>query len=595
MNRLTQWIGKTATERKPGHTPYSSLFDGKMLRYFFQRCRLLFVVIFLQVIFHALRYAFIAWKFPIFDFSLYFAYTQLLMFAEAFWWGYLDERRDPTENLHANLRYEVQILIRVFLVAIAALVFWQVHEIHDLHRIYSIFNLLFAVELVRVISNSFYMTAQAPLQARLKIPFPIPYLIVVESVSLIVLAGLFPVVGPWSIPISMIVQLVLRDIIRWWRLLNFYRQLKVPLHFVGKPQAKLRVGKTKPRLLHGLGSMLIRFDHLILILSFLELFKDGENQREVFLLQILSPLFKLSGDWARVLFFDLRRNAGMFQKWALLRMLKSAHGMGLLLGVILGAIGIHFLPEALPLILALTLARSWMSIELFVLYLMNDFLTLFTGALPVLVFFVCGPKWGILAMLLWSAYAWVKVKRGYHQEVELAYERIRNSQAVYSVSVRAGIRTHDWIRAWNEVYPDSRFAEAKWVANRRVLLFVKEKTDDAVLLRQLMRDFPGSINELKRLDRSEKSELPEIDYAWWVGNSAPKEVRAIEISEKKLLLLQAFESALLNHPIKSSFRSRFRAFGVMEGSIDRFRIGLKIKGKQGAELNMLPTVLAPRT
>jgi len=311
MNKLERWFQDEGENFERLVFLEDALLFGRFWAYVWYRLKYLFLRSFLYTAVHLVEFYFLSTLLSDRSVSALFLVISATFVLSGAYWGALEPFRGRVRELHferATLELRQYIysalsfarksclvtLIAAFLVTgcLAALgILGAPHEIAIL--------LLF---LSRLVVELYVRTFHSAVYAVRRVYRPTLAIFGVDLITLLGVAVLYPPLGVWSLVVVGFIGLIARA----WLTLFFSKETMMLLGWLPLPAAKERFTLSSKELLAGLSYAVLQLDGLAVILAGAVLHTRVEPSLIVIFF-LLSPLLRLSHDWAQLFYFDFKR------------------------------------------------------------------------------------------------------------------------------------------------------------------------------------------------------------------------------------------------------------------------------------------------
>jgi hypothetical protein len=341
MNELSRWLQHQSERDARTPSLEEALLGNRFGRYAAYRLRYFVVRYCATAAIHAAIVLLLYRTFVHRGFSSILVVYAATGVGESFWWGALEAMRGRIRLLHrrgkphlipAEIGRWLSLSIQLAVVISAATAGWCAWQLangrFDPSQAYiSVILLGLAVELVaRCYHSGIY--------ALRRVYRPIGALVAIELVSLAGILGLRPWLGSWGFPAAALLSVLTVTVVATYYARRSYTLLRLA------PETRLSVRKLRlpPRaaagelLGGGLSYALMSLDALLVLVLFGT--RPGNARTSLFLLFfIISPTVRAGFDWARLLYFDLKRLEIRLFRNLRRRFQRAALKLALLLGV----------------------------------------------------------------------------------------------------------------------------------------------------------------------------------------------------------------------------------------------------------------------
>lgn len=316
MDEVTRWLRRQSEREARTPSLEESLLGNRFWRYVVYRLRYFLVRYCATAAVHAAIVLLLYRTFSHRGFSAILAVWAGASFAESFWWGALEAMRGRIRLLHragkphlvpGEIARWLSLSVQLALVTVAGVAAWWVWLLVaggglDPARAY-VTVLLFALA-IQLVTRCYH----SGIYALRRIYRPLRAIVAVELVSLAGILGLRPWLGPWGFPTAGLISTLTVSAVSLYYTRRSYRLLRLA------PETRLTVRRLQlPRrgaaaelLGGGLSFALMSLDALLVLILFGT--RPAAGRSSLFLLFfIVSPTIRAGFDWARLLYFDLKR------------------------------------------------------------------------------------------------------------------------------------------------------------------------------------------------------------------------------------------------------------------------------------------------
>jgi hypothetical protein len=315
MNELNAWIAKQARREQSVVRLEDALVANRFARYFFYRLRFLFARTAISTVIHAAKIVLLLGAFPRSEFLAIVIVQGSAALATDFWWGALEQMRTEVRLLQRRAsRHIIPREIGRWLTLATRLAFavGLVAVLYAIAR--ALTGRLGAVDalvVALVIGASLDLVARtyhSGAYALRRVYRPLPSLLALDVVSVGVLLGLWPFVGIWAFPIAELLSVVVVAAISIRYTSRTYRTLALPtlVNLLRLRLAPPRARALRAAIAPGVSYALVGLEALIVIAG-IATARTAEGATLVVLLAALAPVSRASFEWARLLYFDLKR------------------------------------------------------------------------------------------------------------------------------------------------------------------------------------------------------------------------------------------------------------------------------------------------
>jgi len=315
MRELVAWIDRQARREASVVRLEDALLANRFAQYFFYRLRFLVARSAISTVIHAAKVVLLLGVFPRSEFLLVVILQGSVALATDFWWGALEQMRADIRTLQRRqarhvipreisrwLTLSTRLAVGVGSVAI----FYAVSR--ALGGGLGAVDALAAALLLGAALNLVARTYHSGAYALRRVYRPLPSLLALDFVSVGVLLALWPFVGIWAFPIAELLSILVVVAIEIAYTSRTYRTLAMPtlrpLVAMRMPIPRLRSvrGSIGP----GLSYALVGLEALVVIAGIASA-TTAAGASLVVLLAALAPVTRASFEWARLLYFDLKR------------------------------------------------------------------------------------------------------------------------------------------------------------------------------------------------------------------------------------------------------------------------------------------------
>jgi len=315
MRDLVAWIDRQARRESSVVRLEDALLANRFAQYFFYRLRFLVARSAISTVVHAAKVVLLLGVFPRSEFLLVVILQGSVALATDFWWGALEQMRADIRTLQRRQARHViprEIGRWLTLSTRLAVGVGSVAIIYAVSRALGgglgAVDALAAALLLGAALNLVARTYHSGAYALRRVYRPLPSLLALDVVSVGVLLALWPFVGIWAFPIAELLSILVVVAIEITYTSRTYRTLAmptlVPLVAMRMPIPRLRSlrGAIGP----GLSYALVGLEALVVIAGIASA-TTAAGASLVVLLAALAPVTRASFEWARLLYFDLKR------------------------------------------------------------------------------------------------------------------------------------------------------------------------------------------------------------------------------------------------------------------------------------------------
>ena len=315
MKELGTWIDGQARREAGVVRLEDALLANRFASYFFYRLRYLLARTAISTVIHAFKIILLLGVFPRSEFILIVIVQGSVALLADFWWGALEELRTQIRTLQRRQsRHRIAPEIGRWLtlssrsavvIAVAAFVYGLVRLVTGAFG--PVDGIVFAL-LIGAALGLVAQTYHSGAYAFRRVYRPLPSLLALDFVSVGLLLGLYPFIGIWAFPVAELTSVLVVVAISLWYTTRTYRTLALPTL-----APLLRLNMPIPRWRHlrsasvpGISYALVGLEALVVIAG-IATATTAAGATLVVLLAALAPLTRASFEWARLLYFDLKR------------------------------------------------------------------------------------------------------------------------------------------------------------------------------------------------------------------------------------------------------------------------------------------------
>ncbi|MEO6350271.1 MAG: hypothetical protein ABIP53_06435 [Candidatus Limnocylindrales bacterium] len=315
MNQLNDWIARQASRERSLVRLEDALLANRFGRYFFHRLRFLFARSAISTVIHAAKVVLLLGSFPRSEFLVIVVMQGSVALAGDFWWGALEYLRSQIRDLQRRgarhvipreiarwLTLGLRVAVGVILVVGAFVVDrLLVGRLGPVDALVAALVMGAALDLV---ARAYHSGAYA----LRRVYRPLPSLLALDVVSVGGLLALWPFIGIWAFPVAELASVLVVISISIHYTSRTYRTLALPTLV-----PLLRSGATPPRrramrasLAPGVSYAVVGLEALIVVAG-IATAQTAAGATLVVLLAAIAPVSRASFEWARLLYFDLKR------------------------------------------------------------------------------------------------------------------------------------------------------------------------------------------------------------------------------------------------------------------------------------------------
>ncbi len=315
MKALASWIDRQARREASVVRLEDALLANHFASYFFYRLRFLVARTAISTVIHAAKVVLLLGVFPRSEFLLIVILQASVALATDLWWGALEQMRSEIRTLQRRqarhvipreiarwLTLSTRVAVGVGAVAVLYAVSRAVGG--GLGPVDALAVALLIGASLNLVARTYHSGAYA----LRRVYRPLPSLLALDFVSVGVLLALWPFVGIWAFPISELLAILVVVSIEISYTSRTYRTLAiptlVPLVRMGMPVPRLRA--LRQAVGPGVSYALVGLEALVVIAG-IATATTAAGATLVVLLASLAPVTRASFEWARLLYFDLKR------------------------------------------------------------------------------------------------------------------------------------------------------------------------------------------------------------------------------------------------------------------------------------------------
>jgi hypothetical protein len=289
----------------------SNRFGG----YFFYRLRFLLSRTAISTVVHAAKVVLLLGVFPRSEFLVIVIIQGSVALAGDFWWGALEQMRAEIRTLQRRqARHVIPREIGRWLtvstriasaVGVVALLYGVARALDgSLAAVDALVVALLIGAALDLVARTYHSGAYA----MRRVYRPLPSLLALDFVSVGLLLGLWPFIGIWAFPVAELVSVLVVVSISLAYTTRTYRTLAIPTLV---PLLRMRMPAPRSRALRasigpGISYALVGLEALIVVAG-IATATTATGTTLVILLAALAPVSRASFEWARLLYFDLKR------------------------------------------------------------------------------------------------------------------------------------------------------------------------------------------------------------------------------------------------------------------------------------------------
>lgn len=340
VNELERWLRRARDREDRRPALEEALLGGRVWRYAGYRLRYFLAWYCSSTAAHA-AIALLLYRTFQQSFSVIFVVYAGVYIAESFWWGALEAMRGRIRMLYRlgkpylvsrEIGRWLSLAVQLAILSIVSVAGWTVWLAASGGRLtateayVTVLLLAFAVQLpTRCYHSGIYALRRVyrPLQA----------ILAVEVVTLAVIVGLRPLLGRWSFPVAGLVSTLAVTSVTLLYTRKSYRLLRLV------PERYLHLRRVQPPLTGQRGELiaagasfaLMSLDAWLVVILFAT--RSSGDDSLFLLFFIITPTIRAGFDWARLLYFDLKRLEIRLLRNLRRRFRLAAYKLALVLGV----------------------------------------------------------------------------------------------------------------------------------------------------------------------------------------------------------------------------------------------------------------------
>jgi hypothetical protein len=315
LNRLNDWKARQAARERSLVRLEDALLANRFGRYFFYRLRFLFARTAISTVVHAAKVVLLLGAFPRSEFLAIVVIQGTVALAGDFWWGALEQLRAQIRDLqrrgarHVIPREIARWLTLALRVAVGVLLVVGAFVVNRLlvGRLGPV-DALVAALLIGAALDFVARAYHSGAYALRRVFRPLPSLLALDVVSVGGLLALYPIIGIWAFPVAELASVLVVVAISIHYTSRTYRTLALPTLV-----PLLRSGERPPRLrtlrgaiAPGISYAIVGLEALIVVAG-IATARTAAGATLVVLLAAIAPVSRASFEWARLLYFDLKR------------------------------------------------------------------------------------------------------------------------------------------------------------------------------------------------------------------------------------------------------------------------------------------------
>ena len=305
MSELERWLARQAARERSVVLLEEGLLGDRMWRYAWYRLRWFFLRYAVESVAHAVTVLFLFRGLEWGNFLLVVVATALTSLVSSFWWGTLESLRAEVRDLYRSGHpHRIAETIGGWLVLTAwlagaavvagsAWVAWQA-----LGGDFGAAEAYVAALLLRLAVDLPVRTYHSGIYALRRVWKPLPATLAPELATLAVIFAVYPFAGVWALVIAALLNTALLTALT----LEYTRRV---YHFLGlAPKRGALRGSLREALAGGAAYSVMALDALVVLAL---LYGANTDSEALLVLFFAMPTIRAGFDWARLLYFDLKR------------------------------------------------------------------------------------------------------------------------------------------------------------------------------------------------------------------------------------------------------------------------------------------------
>lgn len=313
MNDLDRWLERQAAREQRIIVLEEGLLGGRMWRYAWYRLRYFFATYLVESLAHAVMVLLLFRGLEWGNFLLVVVAFSGTALASSFWWGALESMRAQVRDLHRAAKpHRIPAVIAGWLtfalllgaVALAAAVVWTI--VRGADGSLGPADALVAAMLLRLALDLPTRCYHSGVYAMRRVYKPIGATLAPELIGLAVILPLWPFLEVWAIVASAIVVSVALTAINLYYTRQVYHFLGyAPSRELGRASMRAALpGRAREFVAGGAAHAVMALDSLVVLAL---LYGAEVDSASLLVLFLVAPTIRAGFDWARVLYFDLKR------------------------------------------------------------------------------------------------------------------------------------------------------------------------------------------------------------------------------------------------------------------------------------------------
>ncbi len=315
MRDIDRWIDKQERHQQSVVRLEEALLGGHLARYFAYRLRFFVARTAISTLIHAAKILLLLGAFPRDLFITIIILEAVLAMTTDFWWGALEQMRTRIRELQKRAagyivpREIASWLTLSVIVAVAVLVGATGFAVYSLigggigPGAALVIALLIGASL-EFVTRTYHSGAYAIR----RVYRPLPSLLVLDVVSVGMLLAFYPLIGIWAFPLAELVTALSVAAVTFHYVSRTYQTLALPtiMPMLRERRRIPSAWQLRAALLPGVSYALVGLEALIVIAGSATI-STGAGESLVILLAVLAPVNRAGFEWARLLYYDLKK------------------------------------------------------------------------------------------------------------------------------------------------------------------------------------------------------------------------------------------------------------------------------------------------
>jgi hypothetical protein len=315
-SELSAWVDRQARSEEGVVRLEDALLTNSFGRYFFYRLRFLLARTAISTAFHALKIVLLLGAFPRSEFLAIVIAQSAVALVGDFWWGALEQLRSDVRLLQRRGRRDLvpreiarwlSLAVRLAVIPIVVAAVYVVGIAATAQSVGPVE--LYVVILLGAISLDLVSRAyHSGAYALRRVYRPLPSLLALDVVSVGALLALWPLIGLWAFPVAELISALVVFAIAMHYTTRTYQTLAIPT-IVPLLRLRRRVPSwrtLRTSILPGVSYALVGLEALVVVAG-IATATTQSGATLVVILAALGPVSRASFEWARLLYFDLKR------------------------------------------------------------------------------------------------------------------------------------------------------------------------------------------------------------------------------------------------------------------------------------------------